>query len=185
MVTRRTPLRAVTGCHSSPSGRGVIKPGSESSQTISLVDIMATCADATDYKLPETAAEDSVSLLEVFKDVSIEKPLHEAVICHSSTGQFVVRKGKWKILFCPGSGGWSAPKDAQAKKQGLPDWQLYDLLSDPKETTNLVNSRPEVAEELKGILKKYVEQGRSTPGAAQPNHGKQNWWPQLPWKKGE
>ncbi|SHK18718.1 Arylsulfatase A [Rubritalea squalenifaciens DSM 18772] len=164
---------------------GVIKPGAKSEQTISLVDIMATCADATDYKLPETAAEDSVSLLEVFKDPSVTKPLHEAVICHSITGQFVVRKGRWKILFCPGSGGWSAPKDAQAKKQGLPDWQLYDLVKDPKEINNLVNTNPEVVAELKGILKKYVEQGRSTPGAAQPNHNQQNWWPQLPWQKGE
>ena len=84
---------------------GKTKPDSKPAQTISLVDIMATCSDAGGCKIPETAAEDSVNLMPLLKDSTITKPLHEAVICHSISGVFVVRKGSWKLQFSPGSGG--------------------------------------------------------------------------------
>ncbi|MCP4379331.1 MAG: arylsulfatase, partial [bacterium] len=127
---------------------GHIKPGTKSDQTISLVDIMATCADAAEIKLPETAAEDSVSLMPVLKGQELKKPLHKAVICHSASGVFVVRNGKWKLQYSAGSGGWSDPQDPVARKQGLPKWQLYDLSADPKETNNLINDHPEIVKSL-------------------------------------
>ena len=37
-------------------------------------------------------------------------------IHHSINGSFAIRRGKWKLALCPGSGGWSAPKPAAAKK---------------------------------------------------------------------
>ncbi len=160
---------------------GKIKPARRSDQIISLVDIMATCADAAGLKLPDTAAEDSVSLLPVLMGERVKGPLHEAVISHSISGVFVVRKGKWKLQFSAGSGGWSEPKDGEAKKQGLPKWQLYDLSADPKETRNLINSHPEMVGELTGILRRYIEKGRSTPGTAQKNHDGAIWWRGLPW----
>ena len=160
---------------------GHIKPDTQSDQIISLVDIMATCADAAGVKLPETAAEDSVNLMPVLKGKEDQGPLHEAIICHSISGVFVVRKGKWKLQFSSGSGGWSLPKDKDVK-QGVPKWQLYDLSSDPKETENLINAYPEVVKELTALLRGYIEKGRSTPGALQKNHDGAIWWKGLPWK---
>jgi len=160
---------------------GKIRPGTKSDQTISLVDIMVTCADAAGVKLPDSAAEDSVSLMPTLKGQTVKGPLHEAVICHSAAGVFVVRKGKWKIQFSAGSGGWSLPKDNEALKLGLPKWQLYNLHADPKETKNRINDRPKVVTELTGILRRYIERGRSTPGTPQKNHGGAIWWKGLPW----
>lgn len=160
---------------------GHVNPGSKSEQIISLVDIMATCADAAGVQIPETAAEDSVSLMPVLKGKDVKGPLHEAVICHSAYGVFAVRKGKWKLQYSAGSGGWSEPKDAAAKKLGLPKWQLYDLSADPKETNNLINNHPEIVKELTAILRGYIEKGRSTPGTPQKNHGGAIWWKGLPW----
>lgn len=162
---------------------GQIKAGTKSAQIISLVDIMATCADAVGVKLPETAAEDSVSLMPVFKDATLETPLHEAVICHSISGAFVVRRGDWKLLYCAGSGGWSLPKDGEALKQSLPKWQLYNLAADPKESDNQIEGHPEMIAELTKILRSYVEKGRSTPGAVQQNHANEVWWNALPWSR--
>lgn len=162
---------------------GTIKPNTRSNQIISLVDIMATAAEIAEIKIPDTAAEDSTSLLFVMKNPSLTTPVNEAVICHSASGQFAVRKGKWKLQFCPGSGGWSSPSDAAARKKGLPKWQLFNLETDPKETKNLIADHPEIVTEYTAILKKFIEQGRSTPGEKQPNHNNQNWWPQLPWEK--
>ncbi|MFT5473208.1 MAG: arylsulfatase A, partial [Kiritimatiellia bacterium] len=160
---------------------GHIKPGSKSDQTISLVDIMATCADAVGVRLPDTSAEDSVSLMPALNEEDTNVPLHEAVICHSVSGVFVVRKGKWKLQYSAGSGGWSDPKDGAALKQGFPKRQLYDLSVDPKETNNLVTDHPETVKDLTATLRGYIEKGRSTPGTPQENHGGAIWWNGLPW----
>ena len=162
---------------------GEIEAGSRSNQTITLADIMATCADAIDFALPANAAEDSVSLLPTLQGNAGQDPLHEVVIHHSVSGHFAVRKGDWKLLFCRGSGGWSAPREAAATKQQLPALQLYHLGDDPKETTNLHLERPEIVQQITVDFRRIVEQGRSTPGARQPNHDGALWWPGLPWQR--
>ncbi len=162
---------------------GHIEQGSRCDETITLADIMATCAEVVGHDLPAGAAEDSVSLLPLVRGESIPGPLHEAVIHHSASGHFAVRSGKWKLLLCRGSGGWSPPREAEAEKQGLPPLQLYDLENDPKETTNLQAEHPAVVAQLTGILRRMVQQGRSTPGPKQPNDGDRSWWPGLPWEK--
>ena len=159
---------------------GVIKPGSKCSEVITLVDFMATAAEVTGFDLPDTAAEDSFSLVSAFRQKKRKEPIRPAIVCHSIGGLFAVRRGKWKAEFCGGSGGWSKPKESHAKKMGLPAVQLYDLKADPKEQTNLCDKKPEIVEELCAILKEYVEKGRSTPGAAQTNEGPKH-WKQLPW----
>ena len=71
-------------------------------------------------------------------------------------------------------------REAEAKKQGLPPIQLYNLQSDPKETRNVYKDHPEVVKELTGVLRRFVERGRSTPGPVQANTGGTS-WPRLPW----
>ena len=46
---------------------------------------------------------------------------------------------------------------------GLPEIQLYDLSTDPKEENNLQEQHPGVVEELSSLLRKYIEEGRSAP----------------------
>jgi arylsulfatase A-like enzyme len=88
---------------------------------------------------------------------------------HSISGRFAIRQGNWKLALCPGSGGWGKPGDAEATKQGLPAVQLYDLSTDPAETTNLHDQHPEVVQHLTQLLNDIITNGRSTPGAAQKN----------------
>lgn len=147
---------------------GKIAAGSKSAQTICHTDFLATCAAILDTKLPENAAEDSVSLLPALlgKD---NAPLHEHVVHHSISGRFAIRQGNWKLAFCPGSGGWGKPGDADAAKQGLPAVQLHDLSTDPAETTNLREKHPEVVQRLTKLLNEIIANGRSTTGAPQKN----------------
>ena len=125
----------------------VTKPNSRSNEVVSLVDLLATLADVTNYELPDEAAEDSLSLLPLLQGKRLEQPLHEAIVCHSISGHFAVRQGgengQWKTLFCRGSGGWSTPREAEASKQNLPAVQLYDMRKDPKESVNLHLQHPE------------------------------------------
>lgn len=82
--------------------------------------------------------------------------------------------GKWKLEMCPGSGGWSAPQPGKAC-EGLPPIQLYDLSADIGERRNVHAEHPEVVEELKVLLTRYIVEGRSTPGAPQENAGGREW----------
>ncbi len=152
-----------------------VKAATSNKTPICLTDIMATVADIVNIKLPENAAEDSVSLLAAFNG---EKLQRGAIINHSINGRFAIRQGKWKLIFCAGSGGWSAPKDNEARKQNLPALQLYNLEADPKETKNLVNESPELVKELTKQLHDMIKKGRTTPGPAQQNSGK-TWLPKL------
>jgi arylsulfatase A len=52
------------------------------------------------------------------------------------------------------------------------DGQLYDMSKDLYEEQNLAAGHPERIIELKNLLRRLVEQGRSTPGAPQPNDAK-------------
>ncbi len=149
---------------------GRVKPGTVSDQVIGLTDFFATCAAILEEKLPDTMAEDSVSILPVLLDTA-DAPIHEAVIHHSIDGSFAVRQGPWKLELCPDSGGWSAPKPGSPRAADLPPIQLYNLSNDIAETRNLQADHPEIVEKLTRILEKYVADGRSTPGTPQPNTG--------------
>lgn len=157
-----------------------IEAGRTSAQTFCLTDLTATMAEITGYALPDTAAEDSISNLPIW-DGSATAPVREATVHHSINGSFSIRKGRWKLEMCPGSGGWSPPRLKHAEElAGLPPIQLYDLSADIGERENLQAEHPEVVEELKSLLSAYVKNGRSTPGACQPNTGCKH-WPQLDW----
>jgi arylsulfatase A-like enzyme len=143
-----------------------VRPG-VSAQLVSLVDLLATCAEIVGAKLPDDAGEDSVSLLPILRGQ--DAPVRETLVHHSISGRFAVREGHWKLCLAPGSGGWSAPRDPAAKKQGLPDEQLYDLAADLGETQNRAATQPEVVARLLARLEKIVADGRSTPGAPQKN----------------
>lgn len=62
-----------------------------------------------------------------------------------------------------------APREPEAKKQGLPPMQLFDLDSDPGETKNLVDAEPEQVKALLRLLDQQVNNGRCTPGQAVSN----------------
>lgn len=158
---------------------GKIEEGISSDEIISTVDFMATFADITGYELPEDMAEDSYSFLPVLLHQHYNKPLREATVLHSSDGRFAIRKGEWKLILWPGSGGWSYPSSKE-ELRGLPPFQLYNLKNDPSEERNLIYLYPEKVKELKSLLEKYVRNGRSTPGVSQENDGPER-WPELDW----
>jgi len=150
-----------------------IKPAGRCDKIVCLSDFMATMADYFGFELEDNMAEDSVSNLPLWMDP--EAPgVRNDVVHHSINGSLSIRKGNFKLEMCPGSGGWSHPIPGE-EDENMPRFQLYDLENDIKETTNLIDKYPEVFKELKDLLKKYILEGRSTPGAAQKNDGAAVW----------
>jgi len=147
---------------------GKIKEGTTSDQLICLTDLMATCADIFGVKLPDTAGEDSVSILPALLGTA-DKPLREAVVHHSNRGHFAIRQGQWKLLFGASSGGRSDPMPGSKALDQLPPIQLYDMAKNVNERNNEYAAHPEIVANLTKLMEKYIADGRSTPGATQKN----------------
>lgn len=145
-----------------------VASGSTCDDTICLTDLLATSAAISGAVLPADAGEDSVSILPDLSGTATA-PVREATVHHSVNGSFSIRQGKWKLEFCPGSGGWSYPTPAEAKKLDIPKIQLYDLEQDIGEKNNVMDGHPEVIQHLTELMVKYINDGRSTPGPPQKN----------------
>ncbi|MEQ1839161.1 MAG: arylsulfatase [Verrucomicrobiales bacterium] len=139
-----------------------IKAGGRTDQLTCLTDLMATCAEIVGAKLPDSAGEDSVSILPVLLGTATG-PVRETVVHHSLRGDFAIRQGHWKLAL-------SAEPDGLTRG-GVTDipGQLYDMGKDVGERTNAYTQHPEIVAQLTKLLEKYVADGRSTPGPTQKN----------------
>ena len=151
-------------------------------QTVCLTDFFATFAAIADYQLKDSEGEDSYNILPLLLNEKEGDVIREATVHHSINGDFTIRKGEWKLLLSPSSGGWSFPKPGTDDEviKTLPLIQLYNMKTDPAEKNNVYAEHPEVVKELKDLMIKYVKEGRSTPGAPQKNDGPEV-WKQLSW----
>ncbi len=147
---------------------GKIKPGTTTAQTVSLTDVMATCAAVVGSKLPDDAAEDSFDMLGVLLGTQGDKPVRRYTLQQTISLALAIRRGQWKYLDHKGSGG-NSYRSENMKPFALPEkapdapGQLYNLETDPGETTNLYFEHPEIVKELKSQLDRYVAAGRSAP----------------------
>jgi len=145
---------------------GHVEPNSVCHQLVHQADLIATCAAIVGAKLPANAGEDSFSLLPLLR--GSESAAREHAVCQAMGGLISVRKGPWKLIFGPGSGGWAKGRDHQPA-------QLYHLADDLGETKNLYAERPEKAKELTELMERLVNDGRSTPGQNQKNDQPFHW----------
>ncbi len=135
--------------------------GSTCDQTICLTDLIATAAASTGAELPLDAAEDSFSILPLLQ--GNPKATRKTTVHHSLRGTFAIRAGRWKLIEGNlGSGGFSHPNN-KAPEPDEPQGQLYDLVADPREETNLYVQKPAVVARLSAELKRIRNDGRSTP----------------------
>ena len=151
---------------------GVVEEGSICDQLVHQADLMRTFADVLGTELPDTAGEDSFSLVSLLKGG--DDPIRETAVSASIKGTPALRLGSWKYIADPGSGGWGKGGD-----QSQPI-QLYDLMNDLGETNNLASAQPERVEQLQAVLEKLITDGRSTPGAPQKNDVKVRRYPVEP-----
>lgn len=136
-----------------------IKKKSTYSQTVSLVDLMATFSELTGQPVNKTYGEDSFSFYKALKEQS-NVPARDHIIYISSNGSLAIKKGSWKYIAGLGSGGFTEPvKIAPAK--GGPLGQLYNVDIDPLEMNNLYFFNTPKVKELSALLNKLKTQGFS------------------------
>ncbi len=150
-----------------------VPAGSTCDRIVCLSDLMATMCDILGIEMGESDGVDSVSNLPLWKKPDGPK-VRDDLIHQSIDGSLSIRKGKWKLEMCPGSGGWSDPKPGE-EEPGSPAFQLYDLSADIGERHNVIEAHREVADALRKQLKEHIFRGRSTPGPMQQNNGQAVW----------
>ncbi|MBI1371643.1 MAG: sulfatase-like hydrolase/transferase [Phycisphaera sp.] len=150
---------------------GKVKAGSTSDEPLSLTDIFATCAAIVEAKLPHDAAEDSFNMLPVLLDEPRDGPVRPYLLNETMSLKLAITRGQWKLLDHKGSGGNNYDREGPwgMKPYTLPELdpdapgQLYNMATDPGETTNLYSKHPEIVTQLKELLEQSKASGRSRP----------------------
>ena len=143
-----------------------IAPNQTTRQVACLTDFYATLAEITGQPSAQ-GGEDSHSWMPLFDGHS--ENTRSNLVSHSIGGSFAIRQGQWKLCLSAGSGGWSQPREPEAKKRNLPPVQLFNLADDKGEQTNLQDRHPEKTEQLVQLLGDLIARGRSTPGPDKKN----------------
>lgn len=153
-----------------------VAAGSVCSQLVHHADVIATLAELLDTKLPPDAGEDSFSFVSLLKG-GTQPVRNESVSC-ASGGLPSLRDGAWKLIFGPGSGGWTKGESDQP-------FQLFNLADDLGETKNLAAIESERVARMRQRMEQIIRAGRSTPGPAQKNDLRVRRYPPEPQAKSE
>ena len=151
-----------------------IPQGQVSGQMTNTTDIFATLASVVGYQLADDAATDSFDMLPAMLGTQDPKAsIRPHLLTQSFRGEFQIRQGNWKYLDHKGSGGNDYSKgilEKYALTESDPDapGQLYDLATDPGETTNLFSTELAKRQQLQALLEQLKESGRSAPRGRVP-----------------
>lgn len=117
---------------------------------VSQLDVLATTAELAGASVPRDQADDSMSLVPLFTPGTRKEYGRVDCVHHSVTGQFAIREERWKLICCPGSGGWSQPDKFVPRDE--PRQQLYDMAHDPSEKYNVITEHADEAARLRHRL---------------------------------
>ncbi len=131
------------------------------------VDLLPTVLEALDVSAPQGVRLDGRSFWPQITGES-EKWSTRPIVIQTHRGDvptryhhFMVRRGNWKLVHPSGFGSTDF--------EGNPDFELYDLHSDPYERKDLSDRHPQVVEELRATYNRWFDDVSTTrPG----NYGK-------------
>jgi arylsulfatase A len=147
------------------SWKDKVPQGKVTDAMVSQTDILATVAQLIGTDLSNDGAEDSYSFLdEIIPEAKVENERNFAIY-HSATGKLAIRQEEW--VFVNDSTGDVGNQEPQwyremigAVPHELP-YELFNLNTDPQQTTNVAAKYPEKLKELQDLLQKYIGAGRT------------------------
>lgn len=163
-LTKGYPTEGGTRVAAFASGRGVIGSGRIARGYLSIVDVAPTLLALAGIQQPQTFKGRSIlpfegrSMVPVLEDTSAEihnptEPLGTELFYRRA-----LRKGDWKAVYLP-------PSD-RATVAGSGKWLLFNLATDPAETTDLAVAQPQKLAELVADWDRYAkEKGVALPDA--------------------
>ncbi len=151
---------------------GHVPAGTVSEQVICLTDLLATLAGVLHAPLPRGQAEDSFNVLRAFTEAKLGPPVRESVILQSADATYSVRQGDWKFIertdtpiFATDRNKRTVDAATHKKAAGLTTDELYQLATDPAETSDVRAAHVERAAALKKLLVTARDRGFTRPDA--------------------
>ena len=147
---------------------GKIKAGSRSTEVISQVDLAATFAKITGYKLNNEEAIDSYNLLPVLTGKEYQSPLRVATVQNTDKDKYALRQGDWVYLNTNSGASQKEQKD-YLDHFGLKTYPketpglLFNLKEDPRQSKDLYRQHPEKVTAMSKLLKRYLDGERCAP----------------------
>lgn len=111
-----------------------------SDQLICHIDLYSTFAKILKFNLPKNAAPDSFNGSHIFLKNDLKTPVRKNLIAHGGRGVFTLLQGDYKYVE-----RWN-------------NSQLYNLEKDKKEMNNIIKESPEIALEMKSVMKKIINE---------------------------
>ena len=140
---------------------GVIPAGTVSPALLSQVDLMATLAGITGFKLPAKSAEDSYDFLPVWKSGA---PGPRDTIVHSTNAQgYALRHRQWLYVATKTGAVSRVPEGFDSANGYAPHsepGELYDLAADLGQHHNLHAAQPAKVAELRAVLDQVRARGQ-------------------------
>ncbi len=142
------------------------------------LDIFPTLAGLAGVELPQDRIVDGRNIIGNLTGRESRNP-HECIFFYHYDLLEGVRAGKWKYYRSINRYTWPIPLDTAAlpdklgKNQlGIRSPLLYDLESDPAESYNLINTRPEIAIKLRSMMDEWEAKAGKNPRGFLSGSGK-------------
>lgn len=127
-----------------------------------LVDIMATCVDASKTAYPKYYKNNAIIPMEGKSLIPVllnnNEKLRDAIYLEHE-GNRAIRKGKWKLVSKAAGILGMIQKDSIKTEQ----WELFDMEKDRTETTNLAKQYPEVVKQLSAQWYAWAKRTNTIP----------------------
>lgn len=141
--------------------KGRIKPA-VSDEVVCTIDLAASVAALTGESLRDEACVDSINVL----DALIGKPNasgrdHIVQQDNGNNGTLALRSGDWKLHRYPRKKARNVVVERKLANTEVPEFQLFNLISDPAEKTNVIDNHPDLAKSLKAKLNRIIVSNRT------------------------
>ncbi len=120
---------------------GKVPPGKTSDLPSAQFDLLATLTDLLQLEAPPN---DGISMLPTMLGNGVAQTKHDFLFFEypEKGGQVAIRMGRWKGV-----------KSGMKKDKNAP-WEIFDLVTDAAETTDLAAKHPELAQQFEAILQR-------------------------------
>ena len=131
---------------------GTIKPGI-SDEMVCTIDMAASFASLAGQSLGDGDCRDSFDLLDCFlgKPEAVGRD-HLVQQDNGNTGTYGIRSGDWKLHRSDRGRARNVVVEQLLENTKVPKFQLFNLKTDPAETTNMIADHPDVAKRLQEKL---------------------------------
>ncbi|NNE92917.1 MAG: sulfatase-like hydrolase/transferase [Verrucomicrobiales bacterium] len=141
---------------------GKIKPGQVSDEVVCTIDLATSLSKYVGQEIPENAFLDSLDVMGALLGKEGAKGRdHLVQQDNGKGGNYGFRVGDWKLQRHDSKKTRNLVVEKKLDNTPVPQFQLFNLETDPAEKNNVIDANPKIAKDLKARLQKLLDSGRT------------------------